>query len=87
MHARMRLLAAAVAVALAGCGGKAPRMVTKIERVPCPPAMLDVSCPEAPEPEAGDTWNDYRDRVKAVREICAAAVAAWETAHAACVGE
>ena len=53
MHARMRLLAvAAIAVVLAGC---AP--VTKIERVPCLPARLGVSCPEAPEPEPGDTWD------------------------------
>ena len=85
MHARMRLLAvAAIAVALAGCGGKVARLVTKIERVPCPPTILEVSCPEAPEPEAGDTWDDYRDRVKAVREVCAAAVAAWKTAYRSC---
>ena len=86
MHARLRLLAAAaIAVALAGCGS-AQRLAVKVERIPCPPAKLDVSCPAAPVPAAGETWEDYRDRVKAARDICAAAVRAWEAAHAECAG-
>lgn len=84
MRARLRVFAAAaVAAALAGCGA---RLAVKIERIPCPPAELKVSCPAASVSEAGETWEDYRDRVKAARAICAAALDAWRDAHEGCAG-
>ena len=55
-----------------------------VAEIPCPPAALEVSCPETPAPVAGDTWADYRDRVKAWGVTCRAAVAAWKEAHRAC---
>lgn len=49
-----------------------------------PPAALDVACPAAPMPEAGDTWDSYKARVKATRDICQAALEAWRESWGEC---
>lgn len=77
------LALSALAALLVACGPK-ERIVEHIKRVPCPPAALDVACPEAPMPEAGDTWDSYKERVKAGRDICQAAVEAWREAWGEC---
>ena len=73
----------AVAVLLAGCAGgiTTKRTVVETERIACPPALLDVECPETPLPRSGDTWDDYVNRVEAFGTGCRAALTAWEEAY------
>lgn len=86
MPARMHLRAVAASLALlalAACGPK-ERIVEHLKRVPCPPAAVEVECPAAPTPEAGDTWDSYKARVQANRDICQAALEAWREAWGEC---
>ena len=75
-----------IVLAVVGCSRPA-RTVVKVDRVPCPPVKLEVSCPVTPTPIVGETWEDFSDRVKVWGVTCKAAISAWEEAHAFCVGE
>ena len=77
------ILALSALLVLTACGPR-EKIVTHLKRVPCPPAALDVACPAAPMPEADDTWDSYKARVKAGRDICQAALEAWREAWEGC---
>ena len=84
MRSGLHLLAIGIlALAVFGCGTPA-RLAVKLERIPCPPANLDVSSPSTGKVRSGETIEDYEDRVAADDAISLAAVRAWEEAHLEC---
>ena len=83
MHTKLHILTIAACLLVAGCSSP-PRLVVQTERVPCPPAKLEVQCPVTPAPLVGETWDDFSGRVGVWAKTCRAALEAWEEAHFAC---
>ena len=89
MRAGLHTLAVGLtALGLAACSSPG-RLAVKIERIPCPPAPLQVECPSLPEIPKTEIYrpgekSEWEEKAAAVVAICKAALRAWEEAHAEC---
>lgn len=83
MRAWLRYFAViAAALALGACGTS--RTPTRIDRVVCPPAALDVASPVTGNARNGETLEGYEARVAADDLVSSAALRAWATAFREC---
>ena len=91
MRAGLHTLAVGLtALGLAACSSPG-RHAVKVERIPCPPAPLQVSCPNLPAIPKIEIYRPgektpWEEEAEAVVAICKAALRAWEAAHAECAG-